>query len=65
MSIVTEQRLRNIRSEMIRGDVNRIAEMAGVSRFWATRVLRGREKSEKVLLTAEELIASRKPQKRN
>ena len=60
MSIVSDLRLRKIREGMVRGDVNRIAYLAGVSRFWATRVLRGQQTSEKVLVAAEQLIASRK-----
>lgn len=54
------RRLRAIGENLRRGDVTRIAALAGVTREWASYVLNGHEMSEKVLRAAEELIAERK-----
>lgn len=53
------KRLEIIAKSLRRGDVNRIAAQAKVSREWASKVLNGRVTSEKVLQTAERLIAGR------
>lgn len=54
-----QKRLESISKGLIRGDVNRVAERAEVSREWASKVLNGRVTSEKVLQAAERLIAER------
>ena len=55
-----KERIRRIRANLIRGDINMIAARAEVSRVWVSCVLGGEGVSEKVLHAAEELIAERK-----
>lgn len=55
-----KERLRKISENLIRGDINRIAVRADVSREWVSRVLNGHVVSEPVLRAAEALLAERK-----
>ncbi len=57
------KRVRNIRTNLLRGDINTVAMRADVSRVWVSRVLNGKDVSERVLRAAEELIAERKQTK--
>lgn len=54
------ERLLRIRKSLLRGDIMRIADRAGVSRVWVSYVLHGKDTSEPVLRSAEALISERK-----
>lgn len=54
------ERIRRIYEKLVRGDINRIAARANVSREWVSRVLHGRVVSEPVLRAAEAMLAERK-----
>ena len=58
-----EQRLKNIRRNLVRGDKKLIAERAGVHWVWVSEVIRGRGTSERVLAIAEQIIAERTKRK--
>lgn len=57
--IATESRRIDIRNNLKRGDIARIAQRMGVTRVWVSFVLNGRGVSEPVLTMAETLINER------
>lgn len=59
------ERIRRVCEKLVRGDINRIAVRANVSREWVSRVLHGHVVSEPVLRSAEALLAERKQQRVN